>query len=131
MQPAAVAIALFCGVLCGCVNPPASAPSTEEAKPLPPKAWFTRIVRDPQLFVALMATTSRDGWIALHGYDLKGANAHFKPNNATSIRARGRATRDLWLLYEDIDRVAQLVQSQRFAGDAANTSPLTTLAVGG
>jgi len=129
MRPAVLAIALFFGALCGCVNPPASAPSTEEVKPLPPKAWFTRIVRDPQLFVALMATTSRAGWIALHDYDLKGAIIHFKPNNATSIRARGRATRDLWLLYTDIDRVAQLVQTQHFVGDVASASPLTSLTV--
>ena len=129
MRSAALAILVTCGALGACSSPPVSPPATEEVKPLPPKAWFTRIVRDPQLFVALMATTSRDGWIALHNYDFKGAIAHFKPNNATSIRARGRATRDLWLLYADLDRVASLVQNQRFAGEAANTSPLTTLAV--
>lgn len=90
-----------------------------------PVDWIVEVVRDPAAFTALMESTGRDGWVALHGNDLAGARIGFSGDSPAQARARARAEWELALLYEDLSRAEDQAMFTFLSSWAARELPAT------
>ena len=89
---------------------------------LPALGWATDVVTDPASFQALMSESPRDGWTALHAYELRDAGTAFSGDGMGLEEPTGASlagwTR-AWLaeaaLNDDLQRLTGLASDQLFS----------------
>jgi len=104
----------FCAfLLLGSCSQPANDISALES-PLA-GSWADQIVSEPSRFNELMQATNREGWIAFHSNDYRGAAKAFQGDGPSDELARARALWELALLFEDLARTGDLAWRSTFA----------------
>ncbi|MFT7520298.1 MAG: hypothetical protein ACI9MC_002443, partial [Kiritimatiellia bacterium] len=75
--------------------------------------WPDDLVKHPENFQALMDTSSREGWVAIHGHRYEPALDQFQGDTPLLIAGQHRATAALSQLHADLAR-AQATASTRY-----------------
>lgn len=110
--------------LVGCTGTPA--PPAVQAADL---GWATRVVTEPSAFEALMDSSPRDGWTALHAHETRAAAAAFAAGGAGAPDSVGPAQAGYvraWVaeavLQEDLQRLNGLAADRLFTAWAERGS---------